>query len=315
MPAAGVGSGPDPSPASGRSGGRAAHSSLQDFAGDGSALAPLACRVQGSVPGSGPYIRLTIAGKEYVGLVDTGATLSLIGDVLYGDCRGRNVRVRKVNVPLRLASGVTNAKGAVRLSLRYSGGRCRQRFVYLPGLTIPIILGRDFIAREGLTLDLKANGYRCGGPLSTLIPFAVPSQAGSISSRAVTQSCELNSGDAVLTVANVPQVIERVVASFGGGEAERAKLLDTLLPFSGMFTEKPGTTDVLEHQIDTGMSRPWRCNPRPLSARKRVLLDAALGEMVATGAVRRWRKAHGLFQWCWHLRKMGRRGCAWIIAS
>ncbi|XP_064469873.1 uncharacterized protein LOC135384605 [Ornithodoros turicata] len=54
-----------------------------------------------------------------------------------------------------------------------------------------------------------------------------------------------------------------------------------------MFTEHPGTTDVLEHRIDTGTARPWRCNPRPLSARKRDLLDAALDEMIATGAVRR----------------------------
>ncbi|XP_064471597.1 uncharacterized protein LOC135385907 [Ornithodoros turicata] len=53
-----------------------------------------------------------------------------------------------------------------------------------------------------------------------------------------------------------------------------------------MFTERPGLTHGLEHRIETGDARPWRCNPRPLSVHKRKLLDAALDEMIETGAVR-----------------------------
>lgn len=59
-----------------------------------------------------------------------------------------------------------------------------------------------------------------------------------------------------------------------------------MLPFSDCFTERPGLTDVLEHEIDTGDARPFRFNPRPISAHKRKLLDCALDEMIETGAVR-----------------------------
>ncbi|XP_064462551.1 uncharacterized protein LOC135373246 [Ornithodoros turicata] len=63
-------------------------------------------------------------------------------------------------------------------------------------------------------------------------------------------------------------------------------LAKALRPFSCMFTERPGLTHALEYRIETGDGRPWRCNPRPLSVHKRKLFDAALDEMIETGAVR-----------------------------
>ncbi|XP_072141798.1 uncharacterized protein [Dermacentor andersoni] len=51
-----------------------------------------------------------------------------------------------------------------------------------------------------------------------------------------------------------------------------------------MFTEAPGSVNVLTHRIDTVCARTIRFNPRPLSIHKRAHLDSALDEMIATGA-------------------------------
>ena len=49
----------------------------------------------------------------------------------------------------------------------------RARFVHLPGLNVPVILGRDFLLKTGIVVDIANGGYR-DGPFSQLKPFISP---------------------------------------------------------------------------------------------------------------------------------------------
>lgn len=177
-------------------------------AGDRVAMAPSACRAQSTTPEKGPYVRVEIGGREYSALIDTGSTLSLIGDNVYEDCRNRNLCARELVTPLRLATGLAEAQGAMRLHLGLDGRRRRQRFVYLPGMSIPVILGQDFVCREGIILDLRNNGYRYSA-FPSLLSFVVPP------SMAQELECSLTVTykEQVLAARVVPGNVETILAS------------------------------------------------------------------------------------------------------
>ena len=90
----------------------------------------------------------------------------------------------------------------------------------------------------------------------------------------------------VSLITDVGQNIRVALSSFSGTDIQRERLAKVLKPFSHMFTEIPGKTNILEHQIDTGDARPIRFNARPLSVHKRELLDRALEEMIETKTIR-----------------------------
>ncbi|XP_064460245.1 uncharacterized protein LOC135370435 [Ornithodoros turicata] len=260
------------------------------------ALVPLACRAQDDICSIGPFIVARVLSKDVAALVDTGAAVSLIGDTIHDWCRERNISVRTTRTCLRPASdAVVPAGGAVRLTLTVDGQRVRQRFIYLPGLAGLMILGRDFIIRMGLVLDLRRGGYQHASG-TTFYPFMEWTTPETEQNRTGEEtqdpgagqstSVELFSGAEHLTATVVPAVLEDVLKRFPGSPDQRRMLAKALRPFSCMFTERPGLTHALEHRIEIGDARPWRCNPRPLSVHKRKLLDAALDEMIETGAVR-----------------------------
>ena len=116
---------------------------------------------------------LTIAGKTFEALLDTGASASLFGDEVLTHLRQNSVRLRECNTAFRLASGIAHSSGTVRLVARWENRVRRQRFVHLPSLSVPIILGRDFLAKTGIVIDVSGGGYR-EGTFAPLKPFCKP---------------------------------------------------------------------------------------------------------------------------------------------
>lgn len=164
----------------------------------------------------------------------------------------------------------------MRLQIRFNGKKRRQRFLYMPGLVVPVILGRDFITGESMTLDFSGGGYRLGQQ-PELTPFTR------------REDCIPNLPTAA-HVTDVPDVlpagVRESLQKCPASSPQKQELQAVLQSFSPMFTETPGKTDILLHRIETGDAPPRRCNPRPISVHKRALLDAALEEMIDTGSVR-----------------------------
>lgn len=134
-------------------------------------MVPLACRVE--LPGGtpAPFIELTIPGRKCLALLDNGATVSLFGDEVHGHLERNSVRLRHRHVFFHLARGSTKSAGMVRLVTCWSD-RCRRvRFVHLQGLTVPVILARNFLAMAGIVFDVFKGGYR-GNSIGPLKPFA-----------------------------------------------------------------------------------------------------------------------------------------------
>ncbi|XP_077548537.1 uncharacterized protein LOC144161810 [Haemaphysalis longicornis] len=229
---------------------------------------PMALGGQAASVDNAPFITVKVAGLIIPALLDTGATVSVFGDTVGEWCSPRKIKFRHVSTSIRTASDqVVPITAAARLTVIVDGRKHRQRFLYLPGLSCPAILGRDFMARTGLVLDVKAGNYHYG-PGTPLNSFA----AGPSESLSGLLTAETTAG-------NVETGLRTILMSFAGPPKEQSRLAAVLQPFTAMFTEAPGTVKILEHHIETGDARPLRFNPRPLSVHKQPQLDGALQEM------------------------------------
>lgn len=282
-------------------------------------LAPLACRVGSSADGPAPFIELTIARKKFAALLDTGASASLFGDEVLAHLHQNKVHLRACGTTFRLASGTAQSSGAARLVVRWERRVRRQRLVHLPGLTVPIILGRDFLTKTGIVLDIANGGYRerATGALKIFVqppagteatrPAKI-AQAGNERERsqrgkwpqasgaaptkgttAVETGQAGQGGDAGESCAAVSREGTHPLLSAESSltKKEQARLSSLLYEYDAMFTDRPGCTKLVKHRIDTGDAQPWKCNPRPISQTKRRGLDSALDELLQTGVVRR----------------------------
>ena len=76
-------------------------------------------------------------------------------------------------------------------------------------------------------------------------------------------------------------------ASVNLEDLQRGQLADTLLEFVDLFpvpgSTLTGHTDAMEHNIDTGDSRPIRCAPRRMSPQKIKQEEACVEEMLTGG--------------------------------
>lgn len=287
-------------------------------------LAPLACRTGPPNDTPVPLIELTVARRRFFALLDTGASASLFGDEVYDHLCRNAIRLRSSNVTFRLASGSAQASAAARLVVRWEKRVRRRRLAYLPGLSVPIILGRDFLAETGIVIDVCNGGYReraCG----TLKPFVsfqkasetitfddasradrpnncpkkslVHGSAGSTNRPAEKERAGGNgsprarpptpSAEALCTAERGERDHPLLNSSSSLTVEEKARLSSLLNEYDAIFTEQPGCTALVRHKIETGDASPWKCNPRPVSLAKRKALDSALDELLDTGVVER----------------------------
>lgn len=70
---------------------------------------------------------------------------------------------RQTKVQKMTSSATVESRDAVRLRLTFNNRAKSQRFRYLAGLSVEMILGRDFLADTSMLRDISAGGYRLGG--------------------------------------------------------------------------------------------------------------------------------------------------------
>lgn len=104
------------------------------------------CRIERTSSASScavPYVMLHVLGTEIFALLGTGGSISLIGDQVFHLCQRRNVQLAQCNTRLRATNGtLVTVRAAVHLKLSLISKICRQRFIYCPGLAVPMLLGR-----------------------------------------------------------------------------------------------------------------------------------------------------------------------------
>ncbi|CAL8141431.1 unnamed protein product [Orchesella dallaii] len=128
------------------------------------------CRKQFSV-NKLPYIEINILGQTIPALLDTGSSISIIGDELIEKVMEQNLPLREEKLKKLALCGAVEAALAVELDIEFPAGVRKHKFILLPNSIKYVLLGRDFIGAEDIGIFISKGGYTIGNDQYEVRPF------------------------------------------------------------------------------------------------------------------------------------------------
>lgn len=227
---------------------------------------------------SRPYLTVKINDTELIGLLDTGATSTIIG-------RGGLNFLRKLNIPIHPVTNntVTTADGSpqtisgyVNLTVNYDSRVCQLKALVVPSLKHRLILGIDFCRLLKIKLEFSRNTITAADACDR--------------DPALRNLQSLSSSQKL--------ALDRVIRAY-------REWGDTGL----------GRTELVEHNIDTGDASPIKQGAHRISPYMLKHMHEELDRMLKLGVVRKssssWcspallvKKASGEYRFCFDGRKL-----------
>nr|CAB3509558.1 unnamed protein product [Spodoptera littoralis] len=112
--------------------------------------------------GSRPFVEIQVANRNGVAILDTGATHSIAGSMLYELLIKAGTRFKKTSRIVGLADGTQQLRTALECDTEVSlqGRIIPITFIVLPDAQTRTLLGGDFIRKAGILLDLPQCNWR-----------------------------------------------------------------------------------------------------------------------------------------------------------
>ncbi|GFX99484.1 uncharacterized protein TNCV_3039591 [Trichonephila clavipes] len=184
-------------------------------------------------------------------LWDSGAEKSFISKETYQKYFFHK-QVKKSSTQVITAQGAKcRNMGIVELNIRIRDFEKPWLFHVLPDLEYPCILGIDFIGGSKIILDFDRK--------SLVIP---DSQINKVIKTVEIEKVEIDLSKTKLE------------------EKQKRELQDLFSSFQGLFSDKPGLTHVLYHEIDTGDNPPVVSRPYRYDSLKQEILDYQVDKML-----------------------------------
>lgn len=201
-----------------------------------------------SCPGDNrPYLNVHIFGNEFKGLLDSGATKTIIGSAGWTKLRRFNLKLNAANnLHCKVADGSEcDVLGSVDLIFSLENKTCLLRALVVPSIPHELILGVDFWLKMNLSPDLKTGTWTFVNTLS-----AEPREQ-------LTPPLSDNQTQALRNLVN---------------------------KFSTLSNTKLGCTSLVEHKIVTD-SDPIKQRYYPVNPIMQTHLDRELNQMIEDGIV------------------------------
>ncbi|GFV62011.1 retrovirus-related Pol polyprotein from transposon 297 [Trichonephila clavipes] len=203
-----------------------------------------------------PYVPILLDETFTKALWDTGAEKSFISEETYQKYFFYK-QVKKSSTQVITAQGAKcRNMGVVELNIRIRDFEKPWLFHMLADLEYPCILGIDFIGRSKIILDFDRKS------------LAIPdSQINKVVKTVEIEKVEIDLSKTKLE------------------EKQKRELQDLFNSFQGMFSDKPGLTHVLYHEIDTGDNPPVASRPYRYDRLKQEILDYHVDKMLKEGTI------------------------------
>ncbi len=200
-------------------------------------------------------IRVNLCNKAVDAALDTGASLSAVHANMISDVLQHSQKVQPWTLPpIQLAnSAYCSPTGIVWLNIGLKGQRVYHRYVIIPYLSSPFILGMDFMLRASVRIHIPSRTVTLGEPT----PQEVLSEW--VDAPEIESLMFLNVSQSALDEKVELACLER---------EQKGKLLDLQDLFS-LFDGHLGHTSLAEHVINTGDATPAHLPPYRMSTAKK----------------------------------------------
>jgi len=217
-----------------------------------------------------PLINVSILGKTYLAILDTGATFTCVGQSVYDDAnRNAYQCLQDAGKKFTTAGGVMQSTAVLNIPIKIGDFSCvrMQKVFVIPTLPI-ILLGRDFIRKHNINFSLLP-GDSFWTFKGRKHPFA------SYKTEFVAQACLLQEN-------KVKMVNDIKIQHLNPSQQKQLK--SVLMKNKDIFSDMPGQTSAFEFEINFKegaekefvKSRPYTANPQ-----KRAIIDQLMDEAIA----------------------------------
>lgn len=231
-----------------------------------------------------PHVMVSLLGINFTGLLDSGASRSMIGSQGWR-------KLEKLELPLRpephlkvtIANGAPcKIQGSVEIPVTLEGNVKIINFLVVPSLVNDIILGIDFWKEMSIVPNVQNHTWTFGA------------KSG-------------NTHELLISAA----LVERSNLSLD----QKAQLENILDYWKEVIPQKLEGTNLVEHFIDTGDNRPIKQRYYPVSPAMQTIIDEELERMIQEGVIERssspWsspvvmvKKPEGKYRFCVDYRKL-----------
>jgi transposase InsO family protein len=108
------------------------------------------------------FISVNILGKDFPAMLDTGSSVSIIGDDVISQVQSVGVKCKKLSKEIRFLKGTCHSDRMVTVNVDFEHGKKRQSFLLVPGALKTVLLGRDFIGPAQIGINIGLEGWTVG---------------------------------------------------------------------------------------------------------------------------------------------------------
>ncbi|GFY24187.1 retrovirus-related Pol polyprotein from transposon 297 [Trichonephila clavipes] len=201
-----------------------------------------------------PYVHILLNETFITALWDTGAEKSFISEEVYRNYFSYRPRQKTKDRVVTAQGAPCSHLGRVELQIRIREFQKPWEFHILDNMQYQCILGIDFMKASRLTLDFDQK--------SLIIPDNLIKQ---------------------LPKEEKPVDIDLTESKLGDEQQRQLKALFN--NFKGLFSDHPGLTHVLYHEIDTGDKGPVVSRPYRYDRVKQGIIDYHIDKMLRDGTI------------------------------
>ena len=217
------------------------------------------------------YITGQVNHQETQMLLDSGASCSVVSK--------KHIKMQEISPgqPIYLVNADGRdftPLGTSRMTVSLGKLSTNHTFIVVKQLSVPVILGCDFISDQALILDLQRGVVYQSGSSGSKLDLELPK----------TQTC-----NAIIIDEELPQALPS--KSTNSGQLDMPSdvhpaLEQVIEEYKMLFSHNPGQTGITQHIIDTGNALPVKVPPRPIPFHLVDQVQKQLTDMAQEGIIR-----------------------------
>lgn len=248
-----------------------------------------------------PFMQVTLLSKQFMAYLDTGSSVSVLGDDVIAEIKAREIKCKKSNKVIRFLKGDYCAEMCITLDINYYGNLRKHCFLLVPGTIKSVLLGRDFLGPAKIGVFIGFGGWMVGSDNQKVVPFE--DYDGPFLSEAYHNNTFCD--DETVSYKYPAEVLSMLhhendeeeeklqetslfpdtkyneikVPLFLNNEQVQM-LYDLLHEFLPIFTKAPGMCSAFKHTINTGDHKPVSTTLKPMSPGKKRIFDESFFELI-----------------------------------